>query len=71
LKPLVLFTRSGGLDTHDIDVGRRPTGDAGVPNGGECGNDNGDEEGSGCGKIVLVGSVFGVSEWLPTGLFLL
>jgi hypothetical protein len=45
---------------HDIGVGRWPTGVAGVPSGGSCGNDNGDEQGSGCGKIVLVDSVFDV-----------
>jgi hypothetical protein len=66
LKPLILFTHSDGLDIHDINVGRRPTGDAGVPSGGQCGNDNGDEQGFGCGKIVLVGSVSDVSVWLPT-----
>jgi hypothetical protein len=60
LKTLILFTRSGGLDMHGIGVGRRPTGDAGVPSGGSCGNDKCDEQGSGCGKIVLVGSIFGV-----------
>jgi hypothetical protein len=45
---------------HDIGVGRWPTSVAGVPSGGSCGNDNDDEQGSGCGKIVLVDSVFGV-----------
>jgi hypothetical protein len=34
LKPLILFMRSDGLDIHGISVGRRPTGDAGVPSGG-------------------------------------
>jgi hypothetical protein len=30
LKPLILFARSSRLDIHDINVGRRPTGDASV-----------------------------------------
>jgi hypothetical protein len=33
LKTLILFACSDGLDMHDIDVGRRPTGDASVPGG--------------------------------------
>jgi hypothetical protein len=33
LKTLILLARSDGLDMHDIDVGRRPTGDASVPGG--------------------------------------
>jgi hypothetical protein len=70
-KPLILFMCSSGLDIHGIGVCSTPTGDAGVPSGGECGNDNGDEQGSGCGKIVLVGSVSGVSRWLPSGFLLL
>jgi hypothetical protein len=34
LKTLILFAHSGGLDMREIDVGRRPTGDASVPGGG-------------------------------------
>jgi hypothetical protein len=71
LKPLILFVHFGGLDIHDIDIGTRPTRDASVLGGVKCGNDIVDEQGFGCCKIMLVGSVSGMFQWLCFGLLLM
>jgi hypothetical protein len=60
-----------GLEMHDIAIGRYPVGDAWIPCGDLCGNDDDIEQWSVHGKTLLVGSSSGVSEYLRVGCLLL